>query len=96
MIELKAESLTKDGEKGVQVSYKTEGTGEEIVNEVLICIQSLMGNLKKEAPSLHALAISTIADNIWILLGERKEEDSLENLLMSQLMSKSIIGKELN
>lgn len=91
MIDIKAESVIRDGDKGVEVSCATKGTGEEIVNEALTIIQSLMATLKKEMPALHLIVLKTLADNAHILLGE--DEDSFASL-MCEAMSKGIIRKD--
>lgn len=97
MIEVKATTVEKDGEKGVQVQAQTEGDGLEIANETLFIIKALMGNLKKEAPLLHLVVLMTIADNRDILCGDEAEDKERAAKAMSEIMSKAIIREgELN
>ena len=97
MIEVKATTVEKDGEKGVQIEAQTEGSGLEIVNETLFIIKSLMGNLKRESPLLHLMAVKTIADNRDILCGDEAEDKERAAKAMSEIMSKAIIREgELN
>ena len=95
MIEVKATTVETNGEKGVQIEAQTEGNGLEIVNETLFIIKALMGNLKKEAPLYHLMAIKTIADHRDILCGD--EESGDKEKAMSEVMSRAIIREgELN
>lgn len=97
MIEVKATTVEVDGEKGVQIEAQTEGNGLEIVNETLLIIKALMGDLKREAPLLHLMAIKTIADNRDILCGDEAEDKERAAKAMSEIMSKAIIREgELN
>lgn len=97
MIEVKAATVEENGEKGVRVEAQTEGSGLEIVNETLILIKALMGNLKKEAPLLHLMAVKSIADNRDILCGDEVEDKERAAKAMSEIMSKAIIREgELN
>lgn len=97
MIEVKATTVEQDGEKGVQIEAQTEGGGLEIVNETLFIIKALMGNLKREAPLLHLMAVKTIADNRDILCGDEAEDKERAAKAMSEIMSKAIIREgELN
>lgn len=97
MIEVKATTVEQDGEKGVQIEAQTEGGGLEIVNETLFIIKALMGNLKREAPHLHLMAIMAIAGNKDILCGDKAEDEERAAKAMSEMMSKAIIREgELN
>lgn len=97
MIEVKATTVEQDGEKGVRVEAQTEGSDLEIVNETLILIKALMGNLKQKEPYLHLMAIKTIADNRDILCGDEAEDKERAAKAMSEIMSKAIIREgELN
>lgn len=97
MIEVKATTVETNGEKGVRIEAQTEGSGLEIVNETLITIKALMGNLKREAPHLHLMAVKTIADNRDILCGDETEDKERAAKAMSEIMSKAIIREgEIN
>ncbi len=97
MIQVKATTVEVDGEKGVQIEAQTEGNGLEIVNETLFIIKALMGNLKREEPLLHLMAVASIADNKDILCGDETEDKERAAKAMSELMSKAIIREgELN
>lgn len=91
MIEVKATTVEKDGEKGVQIEAQTVGDGLEIVNETLLIIKALMGNLKKEAPHLHLIAIKAIADHREVLCGDGAEDEERAAKAMSEMMSKGIL-----
>lgn len=91
MIEVKAITVEQDGEKGVQIEAQTEGGGLEIVNETLLIIKALMGNLKHEAPHLYLIAIRAIADHKDILCGDKAEDEEHAARAMSEMMSKAII-----
>lgn len=88
MIEIKATTVERDGEKGVQIESQVEGSGLEIVNETLLIIKALMDGLKDSDPVLHIAALETIADNREILLGSKNRD---EEKTMSKIMSKAII-----
>lgn len=88
MIEVKAETIEKNGEQGVQINSQVTGTGLEILNETLLIIKALMDSLKDNDPILHLAALETIAANKDILQGSK---DSNEEKVMSDLMSKGII-----
>lgn len=97
MIEVKATTVEMDGEKGVQIEAHTEGNGLEIVNETLLIIKALMGDLKREEPLLHLMAVKSIADNRDILCGDETEDKERAAKAMSEIMSKAIIREgELN
>lgn len=96
MIEVKAETIVKDGEKGVSISARTEGSGEEVVNETLTIIEALMKNLKKEAPALHLIALQAIAEEPWILSGEENEREYEAKMELAKAMSKGILKGGLN
>ena len=91
MIEVKATTVEQDEGKGVQIEAQTEGSGLEIVNETLSIIKALMGNLKREAPLFHLMALKTIADNRDILCGDEAEGGERAAKVMSELMSKGIL-----
>lgn len=52
MIEVKAESRSKDGEKGVQLNCSIEGTGDDILNEALIAIRAIIAGIKEQNTEL--------------------------------------------
>lgn len=96
MIEVKAESVTKDGEKGVQLTCSLEGAGDEIVNEALISIRAIIGGVKEESLVLYTMLIAAMAEDQSILRGERgedKEEDEAM-LGLAEAMSRGIILKK--
>lgn len=88
MIEIKAETVEKNGEQGVQINSQVTGSRLEIVNETLLIIKALMEGLKDNDPILHLAALETIAANRDILRGGK---DSNEEKVMSELMSKAIV-----
>ena len=96
MIEIKAETVVKNGDKGVSVTARTEGTGEEVVNETLTIIESLMRNLKKETPALYLIALQAIADNPWILSGDESNEEYEAKMELAKAMSRGILKGGLN
>lgn len=91
MIEVKATTVEKDGEKGVQIAVQTDGSGLEIVNETVLIIKALMGNLKNEAPHLHLVALMAIKDHRDILCGDGVEDEEHAAKALSEMMSKAII-----
>ncbi len=98
MIEIKAESVTKDGERGVQLTCSLEGTGREIVNEALISIRAIIAGVRNEDEALYAMMMLTILHDKSVLRGEmdgdeRKDEAALG---LADLMSKAIIKKGVN
>lgn len=97
MIEVKATSVTKDGEKGVQFSFSFEGTGEEIVNEALISIRAIIAGVREEDETLYAMVIAAMAQDKSILRGERDEDKEDEAMLgFAEAMSRGILKKGVN
>lgn len=97
MIEVKAETIEKNGEQGVQINSQVTGTGLEILNETLLIIKALMDSLKDNDPILHSAALEAIADHRDILCGDEAEDKERAAKAMSEIMSKAIIGEgELN
>lgn len=92
MIEVKAETVGKGEDKGVSISVRTEGTGEEVVNETLTIIEGLMKGLKKDAPGLHLVALQAIADNPWILSGDEDNKEYDAKMEMAKMMSKGVLN----
>ena len=92
MIEIKAESDAN--KRGTAISSHLEGTLEEILNESLAVIESLIENIKKQSVLGHAMLLKALADNPEIFMGE-SEEDEHEKLakMMAEMTSKHIIGK---
>lgn len=98
MLTVTAESVTKDGEKGVQLTCSLEGTGEEIVNEALISIRAIIAGVKEESLGLYSMMIAAMAEDQSILRGERgedKEEDEAM-LGLAEAMSRGILKKGVN
>ena len=99
MIEVKAESRNKDGERGVQLQCSIEGTGGDILNEALIAIRAIIAGIKEQDTELYVALLTAMA---LVLLGdmelEEKEEKKSDPFaeMMSRLMSKSIIEKGVN
>ena len=97
MIEVKAKSVTKDGEKGVQLSCSLEGTGEEIVNEALISIRAIIAGVREEDENLYAMMMLTMACNKSVLRGERGDKEKDEAMLgLAEAMSRGIVKKGVN
>lgn len=93
MIEIKAESDAI--KKGTAVSSHIEGTLEEILNEALAIIDSLIGNIKKQSVLGHATLLQALADNPEIFMGESEEGDKHEKFakMMAEMTSKGMFGK---
>lgn len=99
MIEVKAESVTKDGEKGVQLTCSFEGVGEEVVNEALVSIRAIIAGVKKQSFGLYAMMIAAMAEDQSILRGERDgggEDDNKgvsPEARLATLLTRSIVGR---
>lgn len=99
MIEVKAESRNKDGERGVQLQCSIEGTGGDILNEALIAIRAIIAGIKEQDTELYVALLTAMALHKSVLLGdmelEEKEEKKSDPFaeMMSRLMSRSIIRK---
>lgn len=95
MIEVKAESRNKDGERGVQLQCSIEGTGGGILNEALIAIRAIIAGIKEQDTELYVALLTAMA----LLLGDIELEEKAEKKsdpfgeMMSRLMSRSIIRK---
>lgn len=70
---VKAEAQTDKEKGGCNTSVQVEGTGRDIINEILCIIETLMKDLKDTDEVLHAIALQAIADNPEILTGEDAE-----------------------
>ena len=92
MIEIKAESDMRH--EGTTISSHIEGTLEEILNEALAVIESLVGNIKKQSVLGHAMLLKALVENPEIFMGE-SEEDEHEKFakMMAELTSKGMFGK---
>lgn len=73
MIELKATADNVRNGTSVQVKY--DGTGFDIIQETVALIRGLMGDLHKNAPSLHEAIITELALNPSVLLGEDEDDE---------------------
>lgn len=93
MIEVTANSVTKDGEKGVQLTCSLEGTGEEIVNEALISIRAIIAGVREEDENLYAMMMLTMLHNKSVLRGERDGDERKDEaaLGLAEAMSKAIL-----
>lgn len=92
MIEIKAEAdMSKEG---TAISSHFKGTLEEILNEAIAVIESLIVNIKKQSVLGHAMLLEVLADNPEIFAGE-SEEDEHEAFakLMAEMTSRGILGK---
>lgn len=97
MIKVTAESVTKDGEKGVQLSCSLEGEGEEVVNEALVSIKAIIAGVKEESLGLYAMMIAAMAQDQSILRGERSESAVNKfEVGLAEAMSKGILEKGVN
>lgn len=102
MIEVKAESRNKDGERGVQLKCSIEGTGGDILNEALIAIRAIIAGIKEQDTELYVALLTAMALHKSVLLGDMELEEKKEEKsdpfgeMMSRLMSKSIIEKGVN
>lgn len=76
MVEVKA--IADNVRNGTSVQVKYDGTGFDVIQETVALIRGLMGDLRKNAPSLHAAIITEIALDSSIILGEDEDEDEEE------------------
>lgn len=89
MIEIKAEPQD-DGR--TKLSVKMNGTGDELVSETLIIIQTLLRELKKNDVLLHLKAIMAISKHPEILLSEDINLDKASQMkAIADKMSKGIL-----
>lgn len=95
MIEVKAQTETRDGDNGVSVTTQLNGTSKDIAAEILAIIESLMRGIKKESPLLHMLILQAIADNTEILSGDGDAKFDAE-AEMARAMSKGILKGGVN
>ena len=95
MIEVKAQTETRDGESGVNVTTQLNGTSKDIAAEILAIIENLMRGIKRESPLLHALILQTIAENTEILSGGNDDKFDAE-AEMAEAMSKGILKGGMN
>lgn len=92
MIEIKAEADMQN--RGTNISSHIEGTLEEILNEAVAIIESLIGNIKKQSVLAHAMLLEALADNPEIFMGESEEsEREAFAKMMADLNSKAMKGK---
>lgn len=91
MIEIKAEADAS--KRGTTISNHIEGTLEEILNEALAVIESLIGNIKKQSVLGHAMLLKALADNPEIFTGESEDEHERFAKMMAEMTSKQVIGK---
>ena len=95
MVEVKAQTETRDGDSGVNVTTQLNGTPKDIAAEILAIIENLMRGIKRESPLLHALILQTIADNTEILSGGNDDKSDAE-AEMAEAMSKGILKGGMN
>lgn len=95
MIEIKAQTETRDGDSGVDVTTQLNGTSKDIAAEILAIIQNLMRGIKRESPLLHALILQTIAENTEILSSDSDDKFDAE-AEMAEAMSKGILKGGMN
>lgn len=94
MIELKAETVTTDGENRIEVGCELEGKGLTLVAESLSIIRCILNTLKEEDPLLYEMALLTMSADKSILRGDYEaDEDASRKAEMSSLMSKAILKK---
>ena len=73
MVEVKA---TADNVRnGTSVKVKYDGTGFDVIQETVALIRGLMGDLRKNAPNLHAAIITELALDPSVLLGEDEDDE---------------------
>lgn len=96
MIEIKAKVIdfVDDDGANIEIENHMEGKGEELMHESIAIIRALMLSLKQETPLLHLAIIRELAADPTILRGENQVNEHEEFAkMMSEMMSKSIIGK---
>ena len=95
MVEVKAQTETRGGDNGVNVTTQLNGTSADLAAEILAIIESLMKGIKKESPLLHMLILQTIAENTEILSGGNDDKSDAE-AEMAKAMSKGILEGGVN
>ena len=95
MVEVKAQTETRDGDNGVNVTTQLNGTSKDIAAEILAIIESLMRGIKKESPLLHMLILQMLAENMEILRGDGDAKFDAE-AEMAEAMSKGILKGGVN
>ncbi len=77
MIEIKAETNTKDKSIGCEINVNANGI--EYMAEAISIIESLMKGLRGDDIYLHATVLKVLADHPHILLGEDEESDKAKH-----------------
>lgn len=107
-IEVKAEIMDEHGnEARIKISNETSGKGAEILHESLAVVRSITSVLRKNDPLMLVMFLDALKNDHSILLGEGEEEREDEHKateksandflnIYADLMSKNIIGKEMN
>lgn len=95
MVEVKAQTETRNGDNGVNVTTQLNGTSADLAAEILAIIKSLMKGIKRESPLLHMLILQTIAENTEILSGGNDDKSDAE-AEMANAMSKGILEGGVN
>lgn len=93
---MKANVLEFKGDDGADIEIEShmEGTGRELMHEAVAIIRAIMQSLKDDSPMLHMVVIRELAADPTILRGENQVNEHEEFAkMMSEMMSKSIIGK---
>ena len=92
MIKLTAETIVKDGEKGVLTNCSLRGAGEDIVHEALSAIREIIHGVKEEDRVLYAMMMLTMLHDKSVLRGERGEDKEDEVMLgLAEAMSEGIL-----
>lgn len=103
-IEVKAEIMDEHGnEAGIKISNETSGKGAEILHESLAVVRSVTSVLRKNDPLMLVMFLDALKNDHRILLGEGEDEQKVTEKsandflnIYADLMSKNIIGKEMN
>lgn len=101
MIEIKAESVNKDGEQGVETTCSIQGGDNQILNEAVAVIQGVMCGVKQISPMLHLTLLMALREEPDVFTGntEDKGSKSLEESKASdlaRLMSRNILKRGVN
>lgn len=93
MIKVTAETIVKDGEKGVLTNCSLRGAGEEIVNEALSAIREIIHGVKEEDHVLYAMMMLTMLHDKSVLRGERDSDERKDEaaLGLAEAMSEAIL-----
>lgn len=94
LIEIKATNT----DKGVEVSYKSQGKGADIMAETYTAIQSLMFNLRKASKDMHHDMLGILAENhSWMAVrddeGMNDSNDSIDITDLLQTLGRKAIEK---